>query len=349
MRNYCTYLDRHYLARALALIESLERQEHEDFRIHVVCLDEMTRILLGRLANPHVVPVPLFELERNDQVLLATREGRTTVEYYFTLTPTILLRLLDRVPEGECLVYLDADLYFYGSPDPVFREFEGHSVLIHEHRFSPQLAWLEAESGRFNVGMVGFRRDAQGLETLTWWRERCLEWCFNRTEDGKMGDQMYLNDWPVRFKGVRILQHPGCAVAPWNHSMLTFSRGPGGTPSVQGLPLVFYHFQALIPVTSEAYLPAKHANYPLPMASLLMCYLPYIACLERWNDWLRNLMPLDFGYWPAQTIYENNALIVRGSIREAILQAGPIPLDGDWSLVPGGQVLMDPAFKPPAL
>jgi hypothetical protein len=343
MRYYCTYFDRNYLARALALIESLEDHEREDFRIFVVCLDEITHVLLRELANPKVILLHLHEIEGGDEELVGPRQNRSRVEYYWTLTPTIILRLLDQIPADAPLVYLDADLFFFSPADPLLAEMEGHSVLIHEHRYAPALAYLEPESGRFNVGLLGFRNDGAARDVLAWWRARCNEWCYARTEDGKMGDQMYLNDWPVRFQGVRVLEHPGGGVAPWNHAALAFSTTSKGRLQVQGQDLVFYHFHAIVPLSPKAYLPAKHLVYPLPLDVLAQCYLPYVIAMEKWNGRLREILPsLAFGYWPQHEITPNHALLLRNEVASTL---GPIrwfPLDQGWALVPGGQAVLDP-------
>ena len=339
MRNYCTYFDRNYLARALALLESLDKHETTDFRLFVVCLDEVTRLLLGKLNHPRLIPIARHEVERHDPALVAPRSERSLAEYYYTLTPTVIRRILDLLPADETLVYLDADLYFFSDPGSMLKELDGNSILIHEHRYSPQLAYLEHISGRFNVGLLGFRNDSRGQEVLNWWRARCNEWCYARTEDGKMGDQMYLDDWPERFGGVRILEDPGGGVAPWNQAHLDFTE-EGGILKVQGHPIVFFHFHAVIPLNRQVYLLAKHATYALPLLSVMSAYAPYVVCLERWNDWIRSQMPAaGFGYWPDQTLFPGAALLLTKQAA-ANLPLRSIPLNEGWALVPGTQVRM---------
>jgi hypothetical protein len=67
-----------------------------------------------------------------------------------------------------------------------------------------------------------FDNTEQGLKVLNWWRDRCLEWCFNRFEDGKFGDQKYLDDWTDRFEGIHVLKHLGGGLAPWNVQQYSF-------------------------------------------------------------------------------------------------------------------------------
>lgn len=343
MRYYCSYFDRNYLTRALVLLESLGRVEPGDFRLIVICLDEVTRLLLRKLEDPRLVLLARHDLERHDTALVGPRQERCLADYYYTLTPTAVLRALDLVPEGEPLFYVDADLCFFSDPGPMLHEIDGHSVLIHEHRYSPELAYLEAQSGRFNVGLMGFRNDARGREVLDWWRARCNEWCFARLEDGKMADQMYLNDWPTRFEGVRVLQHPGGGVAPWNQSCAPFAEGEDASGravlKVGGSPLVFFHFHAVIPMAPHAYLLAKHSVYALPLLSVIRAYLPYVVALERWNDWLRTWIPeLHFGYWPRQALFEGAALMVREQVASALPGVRKLPLEEGWILLPGNQV-----------
>jgi hypothetical protein len=354
MRYYCSYFDRNYLTRALVLLESLELHETQDFRFIVICLDELTRLLLQKLQNPRLVLLSRHDLERGDEALVAPRQQRTLAEYFWTLSPSAILHALDHVPAGEPLIYLDADLCFYADPGPMLQEMDGHAVLIHEHRYAPGFTHQEAHSGRFNVGLMGFRNDARGRGVLAWWRERCNEWCYARSEDGKFGDQMYLNDWPTRFEGVRVLQHPGGGVAPWNQTGLRFSIGADARGrqqlQVQGQPLVFFHFHAQVPIHPHAYLLIKYPRYPLPHLAVTMAYLPYVLRQEHWADWLRAQVPgLRSGYWPQQALFPGAPLLVRDAFAATLPGVAQRPLAAGWTLLPGNQVLPETTVAGEAL
>lgn len=294
-RHYCTYFDRNYLSRAVALIESLNQHETEPFCLYAVCLDELSRTLLQRLELPNVVLVPVHEIEYRDARLLAAKQNRTAVEYYWTLTPAIILWLLEEHPEIEVLTYLDSDLYFFSSPEPLFAELADQSILIHEHRYSPTLKHLEPTSGTYNVGLLCFRNDAHGLAVLRWWRDRCIEWCYNRYEDGKFGDQLYLNGWPESFERVVVLKNVGAGVAPWNHAQYQVAETASGGVTIDGVPLVFYHFHALAMLGPEALVPAKHTHYPLTIDLLRSCFTRYGDALATALNRLRSVLP-DFSF-----------------------------------------------------
>ena len=113
---------------------------------------------------------------------------------------------------------------FFASPQILLDEMdESESVLITPHRYTPQYDQSE-KTGIYCVQFVYFRNNQQGRKVLTWWRKACLEWCYNRFEDGRFGDQKYLDDWPERFEGVHVLQHLGGGVAPWNMQQYRFEQ-----------------------------------------------------------------------------------------------------------------------------
>ena len=343
-RYYCTYFDRNYLVRAIALINSLNRHERCSFQIFTVCLDEITRVILNDLNLPNVITIPLHEIERGNSRLLATRQERSLVEYYWTMTPSIILRLMERYPHLESITYLDADLYFYSSPDPIFTEFADHSILIHGHRFSPELAHLEPGNGKYNVGLLSFRNDPSGLEAVRWWRERCLEWCHLRSEDGKMGDQMYLNDWPERFPGVWVLQHKGAGVAPWNHAQYHVICNSAGEVMIDASPLVFYHFQSFTFATPDLVIPVKHSDYPLSEPLIKYCFIPYIYALRQAITVVRSVLPdFGFGLYNDDPLTASHTFIAGNGLRNQVTAANPsrqlFELDGEWDCYPSQQFL----------
>lgn len=348
MRHYCTYFDQNYLLKGLALISSLQMHEPQPFRLYVVCLDELTYEVLSRLALPQVLPVPLADIEAGDSGLATAKQNRNQVEYYWTLTPSVITYLLKRFPGIDVMTYVDADLYFFSSTAPIYAALGDNSILIHEHRFSPQLAFL-AQYGTYNVGLLCFRNNTDGLEALSWWRDRCLEWCYQRVEDGKFGDQLYLEDWPARFRGVRVLDHVGAGVAPWNHGKYQFSCDAAGQPLVDGSPVIFYHFHAFTFLTPDVAMPARDLHYPLPVQAVTSCVAPYLSCLEQQLIKLRRSMP-DFLHGLVQDVEllkEQHSFVARTAVAGILQQGGGAPypcidLGNGWQLFCSSQTQDSP-------
>jgi hypothetical protein len=176
-----------------------------------------------------------------DDALLEAKKDRGVAEYCWTLSPCLPWHVLQHNPGIDFITYLDADLLFYSPVQPLFDEIGKSSIAIIEHRFSERLKDREV-NGRFCVEWVSFRRDDQGMACLSRWREQCIEWCYYRLEAGRMGDQKYLDEWPDRYPACHILMHPGAGVAPWNYSRYQFDADLDARITVEGEPLIFYHF-----------------------------------------------------------------------------------------------------------
>lgn len=239
MHNFCTLFDSNYLTRALVMYRSLEKSG-EDFRLYAVCFDDLSYQVLQKLELPCMTAIPLPQFETPE--LLSVKGGRTAGEYCWTCTPHVIRHVLDTYRLTE-VTYVDADICFYAKPSLLLEEFaaSGASVMITEHRYTPRYD-QSVTSGIYCVQFMTFRSDKRGLEVLQWWQDRCIEWCYARFEDGKFGDQKYLDDWTQRFEGMHVLQHLGGGVAPWNVQQYALRRSPDGSLWVNETPLVFYHF-----------------------------------------------------------------------------------------------------------
>lgn len=314
-----------------------------DAKVYVVCMDEFTRVILERLSLSQVVTVPLHSIEENDSRLLAARHDRTAVEYLWTLTPTIILRLLERFSEVEILTYVDADMFFYSSSEDLFKEFGDSSVLIHEHRFPQAFAHLK-DFGTYNVGIMAFRRDERGFKVLKWWRERCLEWCKATLEEGKYGDQKYLDSWPALFEGVVVTQNIGIGVAPWNHCQYLFQERDKKL-WINDRQLMIYHFHAFHVVNEAVIVPVGITEYLTPLSYFHTALPPYLDEFSRSIDVARSVYP-DFSFGlqkPDFTFLRELSLVIRtsavpqldASVREMPHQA----ISPDWTLFPGTRTM----------
>jgi hypothetical protein len=170
----------------------------------------------------------------------------------------------------------------------LFDDLGDASIAITEHRYPDSLRHLEVY-GRFNVQWVLFRRDPTGEACLDRWRAQCIEWCHARLEEGKLGDQKYLDEWPDRYgSAVHIVNHPGAGVAPWNVFSAPIEQRDGRL-TIDGRPLVFYHyhgFQMLADGRTDAMPPLYQELGPVPTE----LYRPYEKALV---DALRRVRQID--------------------------------------------------------
>lgn len=270
MRHFCTLFDKYFLVAGLCLHESLLRHE-PTAHLWILCLDETVHQQLELLALSRVTLLTRSQIETDR--LLKVKPTRTAGEYCWTLTPFLPSLVFLREPSVDEVTYLDADLYFFGAPSTLLDELAASRahVLITEHAFDPAYD-QSATAGRFCVQFVTFRNTPDARGVLQWWQERCLEWCYARHEEGKFGDQKYLDQWPSLFgEKVHILRRKELALAPWNARYYLEAADSAFRP-------VFYHFHGLrlnSPSTARLFFGYKVGK----RAKCL--YLEYVAALSR--------------------------------------------------------------------
>lgn len=278
MHNFCTLFDSRYMSRGLAMYESLEAN-CRSFHLFIFAFDDIAYNYLSneKLSNATIISLKQFETTE----LLSIKAGRSPGEYCWTCTPFTILYTLKEFKLENC-TYLDADLYFFSDPIILIEEMQNNSVLITEHRYT-EMYNQEATSGKYCVQFMTFKATDAGMKALHWWSDACLEWCFDRFENGRFGDQKYLDDWMERFQGVHELSHLGGGVAPWNVQQYAFSSREEHITGIelstrQAFNLVFYHFHGL------KILPARKVDlggYKLSRKTKEMVYKPYVKHLMR--------------------------------------------------------------------
>jgi len=243
--NFCTLFNTAYLSRGLVLYQSL-RKHAPDSHLYVFAFDDQVLDYFRKENLPGLTVISLLEFE--DPELLRIKSSRSAAEYCWTCTPSTVLYCIRNYHLDQC-TYVDADLCFYDNPALLMKEMGADSVQITEHRYTKAYD-QSAASGKYCVQFVTFRNDTVGMNILLSWRAACIDWCYARVEEGKFGDQKYLDYWNERYGHVNELQHLGGGLAPWNIQQYRFKSDGNvitGTELVSGkaFQAVFYHFHDL--------------------------------------------------------------------------------------------------------
>lgn len=264
MEHYVTLFDSLFLPQGLALHMSMERHV-KDYTLWILCVDDETYGVLTKLQLLNVRLLQLSKLQTEE--LLRVKPTRSKGEYCWTLTPFAPRFVFETDSKVERVTYLDADLWFRKHPAPIFREFDasGKQVLITDHAYAPEHD-QSATSGQYCVQFMIFAR--QGSEVVRkWWEDQCIDWCYARAEDGKFGDQKYLDDWMDRFpQQAHVLADKELILAPWNATRFPYSKA------------ICWHFHSLRILGSGANgYRANLGKYSIPIPTKQYIYGKYIS------------------------------------------------------------------------
>src|SRR4051812_41268317 len=116
--NFCTLFNVNYLAKGLAMYDSLAAN-NSSFHLYVFAFDDITYQIVTDKKLSNVTVIKLIDFESEDQ--LAVKPGRSVAEYCWTCTPFTIKYCIEKYQLDHC-TYLDADLYFYADPQILIDE-----------------------------------------------------------------------------------------------------------------------------------------------------------------------------------------------------------------------------------
>lgn len=305
----CTLFDSNYLDKGMALYESLEKAAGE-FKLYIFAFDNIAKEILDSMHYKNAVVIG-YESFENDK-LSEIKKERSKAEFCWTCSSVIIEYVLDVYKEKSC-TYIDADMYFYGNPDVLYKEIvdSGCSVGISPHRFKKGPAYREniRRSGRYCVQFNTFINNEEGRQVLTEWKNQCLDWCYRRIENGKYGDQKYLDNWLQKYNCVHELEHLGSGVAPWNTGnyvkiMKRKEKIFLLDENSKWSQLIFYHFEALkyletnyIYLNLWEYINTNKFFNPFSrkrMQIIKYIYIPYLKHIDFIRKFLKEKYDLNF-------------------------------------------------------
>ncbi|QIZ06092.1 hypothetical protein HFZ78_04500 [Priestia megaterium] len=211
---YCSTYSKDYAYKGLLLYNSIE-QHDKDFHFFMICLHEEAKTLFEKMNLTHATIISLEEIEKEDKELLSVKSSRNDKEYIWTAKASVCLYLFNQFEEIDHIVWLDGDTFFFSNPEPIFTEWGEYSVTLTAEKWLKEHSMLGETNGIYNTGFMGFKRDEYSMVCLHWFREKLIEWCFDRWEKGRWSDQVYANDWPERFQNIGIIENVGVNLTPY--------------------------------------------------------------------------------------------------------------------------------------
>ncbi|MFA7572983.1 MAG: hypothetical protein WCY24_04640 [Lutispora sp.] len=285
MHNYCSIISNKYIQKGLLLYNSLNKHD-KNFRFFFVCLNDEVKSLLKVMKLEKAIILSIDQIENDDSQLAAVKATRSEKEYAWTSKASIFLYLFKNYPEIDHILWLDGDIVFYSSPEPIFQEMSLCSVLLTKERFKGQNIKLNNIYGIYNTGLMGFKRDKNAINFIKWYRKKCIEWCYNKIIPGKWSDQMYLNKIHEKFNWIRVSKNIGINVTAWNIQGCRIEK-LNYDIYIDGKKLIFYHYSGFVYVNDREFELCNYIDLQADVVKFI--YIPYVSNYKQMTNHVNNL------------------------------------------------------------
>lgn len=193
----------------------------------------------------------------------------TVMEFATALKPAALRHVLQQLPAGEAVAYIDPDIQVMQSIADVFEHAAATGIALTPHLLQPMPRdgrtpdeAVIMHAGIYNLGFICVGH--AGLPMLDWWHERMRTDAVVDLRNALFTDQRWI-DWVPALYPHTIERDPGLNVAYWNIHERPLSVDGQGTVYAAGVPVRFFHFSGYDP--DVPWRLSKHAGN-LPRASL---------------------------------------------------------------------------------
>ncbi|PEB47520.1 glycosyl transferase [Bacillus pseudomycoides] len=273
--HFCTIVGTEYVVKIIALQKSLLKSAQK-FTLWICCIDSVAYSILKGMNLINVNLLPVDDVE--DENLKEIKKKRKVNEYCWTLKSILIEYLLVNY-DLPSVLYCDGDLCFFSDPNTIFEEWGENSIFLCPQR---DRDWVEEKYGKYQAGLIGFKNDLYGLKGVRWWKEKCLNWCSAEPDNGRFGDQKYLDFIPIYFPKVKISQNLGINAAPWNciyNNDYKIYKNQGDV-YIETDKLIVYHFACITIFSEKDFDLWSLGEISIPNNILNHIYTPYLELIQ---------------------------------------------------------------------
>ena len=245
---YYTSINLAYLPKARVLAKTLKAHNQNAYFILLLC-EEIPEYLIPE-QEPFDEIITIFDLALPVSNLKQWMYMHNITELATAVKGQALLNFLGR---SDKVVYLDPDIMVFHDLSELEQLLDTFSVVVTPHQLVPDSDTVAIEGdeigsllrGTYNFGFYAANNSNEGKHFATWFRDRLLHYCYDEVENGLFTDQKWGNLVPAMFNNVCIWRNPGCNVSTWNLCNRKVTQDKDGVYSVNGVPLVFFHFSGI--------------------------------------------------------------------------------------------------------
>ena len=273
--HICSIVSNRYLFRIIALYNSLI-QRQDNFNLWLCVIDEEAYEILRKMKLENVTVIHVKDINTD------ARAKHSTNEFCWVLK-SLFIDYLFHNYKLERVLYCDADMYFYLSLKLIYDEWGTYSFFMTTQRSN---MYTELRDGQYQAGLLGFKNDSYGMKILTWWKKKCVEWCFDWYDEKmeRWGDQKYLDKIPKLFENIKVSYNPGINAAPWN--LILNDQGYFVTENndqvfINNYMICCFHFGSMKIIGPEKFDLWYRCELKMKPEIIKLIYAPYVKILSE--------------------------------------------------------------------